>query len=754
MMQISGSERLRFGAYEADLHTHELWKHGTRIKLVGQPFEILAVMLGRPGQLITRDELRAELWPGDTFVDFNHGLNAAVNKLRDALCDSADDPKYIETLPRRGYRFIAAVEKSPAPSPAEPTAVVVNQGQQIPLQNPVAVADVVSPDSDSGDETPAALARVPVLESGPPPRSSFFWLRYSALAVVLILGLWRIADHLESAFHEKFGKKAAEAAGPSTLTPLTSLSDRTGSPAFSPDGTRVAFRRESIVPGNSGIWVKQVGGEELVQLTNGADDAGPVWSPKGNSIAFSRLSDKQRIIYEVPAMGGATHVLYGGNLISGHTEIDWSPDGNTIAFAAKGRQNSSAIFLLSLENKAVRQITVPEAGDEDWGPAFSPDGSRIAFVRSSNIMIMPADGGELRRLTSETVSALGSPAWAPDRQSVIFASILTASGHQERVGLWRIPASGGIPSPIREAGELVWNPAIAKRGFRLACEVSSSARSIDEMDLYPPDQKARPLVTTVSGENGGLAISPDGRRIAFESDRTGGLDIWMSDRNGQNPIQLTATGTAGAPRWSPDGKEIVFDVGLGRDWREPRSLFLVNTDGGLPRPLLQDTFSNPVPRWSHDGKWIYFASNRSGDWQIWKIQKSGGSPEQVTKQGGFAAEESFDGQYLYYAKHNYESPEIWRMPVAGGNESPVYPGIRPLDWAAWTVLENGIMFVGSGSNGVPTVSFYDFSAQGVRHLAVLDKPPFWLTATSDGKTVIFDQPGQEESHIMLLENFH
>ena len=94
-MGFNGSDRLRFGAYEADLHTGELWKHGTRVKLVGQPFEILAALVRRPGQLVTREEIRTRLWPGDTFVDFNHGLNAAVNKLRDVLCDSADTPKYI-----------------------------------------------------------------------------------------------------------------------------------------------------------------------------------------------------------------------------------------------------------------------------------------------------------------------------------------------------------------------------------------------------------------------------------------------------------------------------------------------------------------------------------------------------------------------------------------------------------------------------------------------------------------------------------
>src|ERR1700724_3303043 len=118
-MGFNGSDRLRFGAYETDLHTGELWKHGTRVKLVGQPFEILAALVRRPGQLVTREEIRTRLWPGDTFVDFNHGLNAAVNKLRDVLCDSADTPKYIETLPRRGYRFVAPVESVTPPSTGE-----------------------------------------------------------------------------------------------------------------------------------------------------------------------------------------------------------------------------------------------------------------------------------------------------------------------------------------------------------------------------------------------------------------------------------------------------------------------------------------------------------------------------------------------------------------------------------------------------------------------------------------------------------
>ena len=300
MMEINGSQRLRFGAYEADLHTHELWKHGTRVKLIGQPFEILAVLVKRPGQLVTRDELRAQLWPGDTFVDFNHGLNAAVNKLRDALCDSADDPRYIETLPRRGYRFIAEVEKAIA-SRADEFAKAAGRALSESAAQ-VAPDTTVLPVRAAADLAEAESVPVLVSAQTQSSRRTLPWLRYSILGVVLILGLWGLWSHVgpRVAGHLHGVMTATEGAGPSTLTPLTSLADRTGNPAFSPDGRQVAFRRQSFVPGNSGIWVKQVGEEGLLQLTNGDTDCCPVWSPDGHSVAFSRLSDKQRTIYEVP----------------------------------------------------------------------------------------------------------------------------------------------------------------------------------------------------------------------------------------------------------------------------------------------------------------------------------------------------------------------------------------------------------------------------------------------------------------------
>jgi TolB-like protein/Tfp pilus assembly protein PilF len=134
MESTSSRTVARFGAFEADFRTGELRKRGVKLKLVGQPLEVLAMLLERPGQLVTRDELRARLWPTDTFVDFDHGLNAAVNKLRDALSDSAEKPNYVETLPRRGYRFISAVSLRDSQN-SEPNTTKIQSLVVLPLEN-------------------------------------------------------------------------------------------------------------------------------------------------------------------------------------------------------------------------------------------------------------------------------------------------------------------------------------------------------------------------------------------------------------------------------------------------------------------------------------------------------------------------------------------------------------------------------------------------------------------------------------------
>lgn len=767
-MTNDGAKRVRFSSYEVDLETGELWKHGVALKIAGQPFEILAYLVDRPGQLVSREELRAQLWPHETFVDFDHGLNAAVNRLRLALCDSAEDPKYIETLPRRGYRFIAAVEEVASEitvseaAAEEPVAALHGgvrtgnrdigwQGQCSPLTVDAA------PDAGFGiPEAAVVKRRWQKMFSNLWGRR--FWLLCAGSATLAVVGFWLFGGRLQLGSNPQ-AKIATVAGTPILLSSLTSFSDRTSQPAFSPDGSRVAFVREGFLPRNTGIWTKQVSGDELIQLTNNGGDCCPVWSPDGQWVTFSRISGRERKVFRIAANGRELRELFASDAVAGHGELDWSPDGKAIAYVADGQEGSSAIFLRPLADQKLadqrladqraRQVSSPSALERDWGPAFSSDGSRLVFVRNNQeVMVISIEGREIQRLFKTPGHIMGSPAWTPDGQSIVFAA-----SNGEGPNLMRISAAGGKATNIREAGDLALNPAIARRGFRLACDELTVTRSIDQIDFDHPGQKVRRLVTTAGGENTAIQISHDGTKLVFQSDRAGESEIWVSDRDGQDPVRMTAIGEAGSPRWSPDDKEIVFESGAREGAGTNGGVFLIKSSGGEPRSLIQDSFSNRAPRWSNDGKWIYFGSNRSGKWQVWKVPAWGGTPVQVTRSGGFAAEESLDGKFLFYVKQERGSAEIWKMAAAGGGETLVNPAIHPLDWGAWTIVKDGLLFVEPGVDDDPSVSLYDFSSERMKRLAALDKPPFWITATRDGRSVIFDQPGQFESHVALLENF-
>jgi DNA-binding winged helix-turn-helix (wHTH) protein len=220
--QPAAQRMFRFGLFELNLSAGELRKQGRKIKLQEQPFEVLAMLLRRPGDVVTREELQQALWPADTFVEFDQGLNTAVKKIRQALADSADNPRFVETIPRKGYRFIAPVSTNEAPAPA-----------------PVSVP-----------------APVPVRRHHP--------LRIAALLVLVVSGVavWFFWTRTTPA--------------PPEPVPFTSYPGREWSPSFSPDGNQVAFEWE--VPGKekSHIYVKLIGTSEPQRLTkNPAEERSP-----------------------------------------------------------------------------------------------------------------------------------------------------------------------------------------------------------------------------------------------------------------------------------------------------------------------------------------------------------------------------------------------------------------------------------------------------------------------------------------------
>lgn len=550
---------------------------------------------------------------------------------------------------------------------------------------------------------------------------------------------------------------------------LTNFADETSEPAFSPDGNSVAFRRQSAKRGGSGIYIKGINTEEVTQLTTNPADCCPAWSPDGKTIAFTRSADNNDTgIFLVPATKDkGTAVAYGGQnltIVLGGTErrldtlgvsprrseLAWAPNGKSIAFSA-----GTGIAVLSLEASTVKRVTQAPPMAEDWGPAYSPDGEQILFVRSPDsgipeeIMSVPASGGDVTRVTSQHARILGSPQWSMDGKSVIFSSDFGS-----HPGLWRAPLNATtVPTQINDSG---WRPSVARVGYRLAYQRITHSLNIWELDLADPNhaspRKEQHIVvpsTSETDQGPGPQISPDGKKLAFMSDRSGTMEIWISDRDGSNAIQLTAVGSAGTPRWSPDSQSIAFDAAD----KSGTKVYKIKLGTSAPQLLTADEFEDRCPSWSHDGKWIYFASTRTNQYQVWKIPADGGTAVQVTKQGGHAALESADGKIVYYAKTAYANPEIWQVPVEGGEERIVSPQVRPFMWASWAVVDRGIVFAGPSGTGRPWISLYDPVHRTVSRLGDIDTVPFWLGASRDGKTAVFDQPGWQQSQIMLLENF-
>jgi len=693
---------VRFAQFELDSRAGELRKDSRRIKLQEQPLQILALLLEHPGQVVTRDELREKLWPSDTFVDFNHGLNSAVARLREALADSAERPKYIETVARRGYRFIAPVDA--------PTQTVVAHAAERRSLSPMVRRLVVIP----------------------------------AAAALLACATWFfVSRHVESSLSAP------------RVVPLTSLPDQAEGPTFSPDGNYVAFARFANSPEVSGIYVQQIADRHLLQLTKNEREffCCPIWSPDGRYIAFSRFAKGgEHRIYTVSAIGGAERKLFAGP--PAHPPLDWSPDGRSIAFTARELDKETySLYSISVESLETRKLSEPPADSQDWGPAFSPDGKQLAFIRMNSdlgdIFLMPASGGEPRRLTFDHARFPTPPVWTRDGRSIVFSS--TRSGVPT---LWRIPVSGGSPTQVPEVGVVTIHPTVSPRGHRLAYEQILGSSSIWSMALGRIGKKNSGVQVAASkGWNRAPEFSPDGQRIAFVSDRSGTMEIWSCGKDGSNLMRVTNFGVAqlpGPPRWSPDGQTITFDAAVG----EHNAIFVMNVEGGLPRRLTHEESSNINPSWSHDGKWIYFASLRSGEWQIWKMPSAGGDPVQISKRGGRAAFESADGKFIYYA--NAAGRDIWKLDLADGHESPVSPEIHVEHWSGWALANNGIFFLDEESSQHPAVKFFDFSAGSIKDVVRLERPtPWrsWISVSADGKFILYTQQDQQEGNIMLLENF-
>ena len=740
---------LRFGLFDLNIQTRELRKAGLRVRLQDQPFRVLAVLLERPGELISRDELKRRLWGEAEFGDFDQAINVAVKKLRRTLGDDADNPRFIETLPRRGYRFIAPVKSAQNGTPS--LSPVVDEARAIPA-------------------LPAAkrLSRRYIL------------LPLAGLLVLIVIAAVMVNRPRPHSF-------GVTSVGEFRLVPLTGALGFEVQPQFSPDGKEIAYAWVSQKGDLPDIYVKLVKDGTPVRLIPAQERVGhilPAWSPDGRYIAcvrFERIPDpkpepneslaeqiKKRMathpaaaVYMAPAIGGEEKKLFAVGELS---DLRWSPDGKWFLTAERSAPGEPfVLYRVSVDGSGRRPLTSPPLNyNGDTLPAFSPDGKLIAFSRNytsgaSDVFVMSARGGVPRRLTHDG-EHIGGIAFSQNGHDVIFSS---ARGGGERRALWRVPVGGTIPRQLPFGGDDAESPTVPPAGNYLVYVKSTYSDKIWAYNIPAPGEPAAPGRIAIASRQLQAApqFSPDGRRVAFASSRSGSWEIWVASPDGSNAVQLTNFGNrqTGSPHWSPDGKQLAFDARP----EKHSDIYVIDAQGGTPRRITNSGRNDAVvPNWSHDGRWIYYASNAGGHWDLWKTLADGSqSPVQVTKNGGFAPFESSDGRTLYYAKWNESG--LFSMPANGGPETLVTGELLRSLWRYWSLSDKGIYLLRPGRKAnstdiVPMLSFFNFETQKMVDLRSLEggpKPGPGMTVSPDGKLLLISQPDEGGSEIMLVENF-
>ena len=511
---------LRFENFEVDLRTGELRKAGVKQKFGGQPFQVLSILLERPGEVVTREELQKRLWP-DTFVDVDHNLNTAINKIREVLGDSAEKPRFVETLPRRGYRFIGELEP-PAPPVLEP---------------------VVAVEPDHGSDS-----------------RKLWWKVAAGVLAVSVVGLAAVIVYRLSRPQRPQEREAL------TAVPFTALPGRATSPAFSSDGSRIAFAWDGDpTPGAKGfdLYVKALGSETLLRLTqHPSETISPAWSPDGTQVAFQRLAGANTGIYIVPALGGPERKLHSTrNHDPDFALISWSPDGKWIGFADVAPEDEhERIYLLSTETLETRRIPIGPKCDDEGGPAWSHNGEYLAYwcFRSAieaglYSLTLPEGKPKLIATFREFANGL---TWSADDERLIYSLYPYANETSAEIG--EVNIANGSTKQLAFARSAML-PTVSPRGDKLAYSFLSTSSNIWRRDLLHPEAPGVELIPS-SRAQFDAQYSPDGKRIAFVSLRSGVMGVWISDAGGGNLVQFSNThDISGSPQWSPDGKKIAFN---------------------------------------------------------------------------------------------------------------------------------------------------------------------------------------------------
>lgn len=557
----------RFGEFELDAANGELRKAGISLKLHPQPFQVLILLLQHPGQLVSRDEIRSCLWGGNTFVDFERGINSCVNQIRVTLRDDSEKPRYIETVPRRGYRFIASVSTQLPP------------------------AQVASPDAHAPDlqvvpskshETALALRKLRILP-----------LIVSAsvtLAVGLAIYLW-ISGGTPRELRE------------TQLTANSSDNPVTGD-AISPDGEYLAYSDKK------GVHIKLLATGETQTLSQTSSDWYFAWFPDSTRFLGSEISRPG--LWSFSLIGGApSKLLEDGTLGS------VSPDGSLVAFTRNtGRVGDREMWLIGSDGSNLRKILEVAEDAAVQNPEWSPDGKRVAYYiqrqfpdkLEATVEIRDLNGGPLIDVYSEAAPTLERTKlrdfqWLPGG-SIIFSLAEPDSdlvnSFSIRCNLWelRLDSSTGLPSKALRrltnwpGGADVVLPYVTSDGKRLSVLKMTASVSVylGDFDAEGKHISSPRRLTATDGWNNAPVWDRNSRAIFFESNRDGRLRVFRQDisRETAEPV-ATGSGEASVPVVSPDGAFLLYVTpahSMAGGSLAPAQLMRVPIGGGPPEQVL------------------------------------------------------------------------------------------------------------------------------------------------------------------------
>jgi len=559
------SNMIRFGVFEANLDTGELRRNGARVKLQDQPFQLLALLLARPGEIVTREELRAQLWSDDTFVDFDHGLNAAVRRLRDALGDSADNPRFVETLSRRGYRFVAPVQPK------------TNEAKEVEQKDP--------------QESTAASS------------SGRYWREVLAVVIVLLAGGgagWIAARHFNPAIKDIKFTELRLTANPSD--------DPVFNAVISPDGKYLAFTDRR------GFYLKVVetGETHSVALPDGFIARPVSWFPDGSHVLANKFpgSGEQSSVWlgskpggtqELPSMWSIS--VFGGNprkLMENAEARSVSPDGSQIAFA-RGEKNQE-IWTVSSDGEQARKI-ISEPGEMFGSVVWSPDSHRLAFVRygpggqEEYVSIAVCDPATKETNVILTDLMLGDAlAWAPDGRLIY--SLADPPPNQSGSNLWAVRLDSASRRPIGEATRLTNSPdrkmglSVSGNGKSLVFLKWSGAPHVylAEIEARTGRLSAPRRLGLPEGRNFPYAWTPDSKSVLFTSDRDGPTHVFKQAVDQPAPDLLVGgKDSVILTRLNSDGSEILYLVRPeSHDNRGFAKIMRMPLYGGASKLVLQD----------------------------------------------------------------------------------------------------------------------------------------------------------------------